>query len=238
MQPVRIKICGVTRLDDALAAVELGAWAVGMVFYERSRRRCTIEQAERIGAALHRRSEVAGVFVNATLAEIGEVAERAKLTLVQLHGDEGPAFAAEVARRTGARTIKAAAVRGPATLQDLNRFHTDFHLLDGYAPGLRGGTGERFDLSLLAARRSKVPLILSGGLRPDNVAEVITAVHPYAVDVASGTEHSPGIKDRELMQAFIDAATQASTDHPDEATEHPDTQVPIQVAAAQTKAPA
>ena len=205
MQPARVKICGLTRLDDARAAVELGVWAIGMIFYERSPRRCTLEEAERIGAALRRQSEVAGVFVNETLEQIADVAERAQLTLVQLHGDEGPSFAAEVARRTGARTIKAAAVRGPAALQDIKRFHTDFHLLDGWAPGLRGGSGTRFDWSLLEKHRSKVPLIVSGGLNPDNVADAIARVHPYAVDVASGVERSPGIKDEELMRAFFDA---------------------------------
>jgi phosphoribosylanthranilate isomerase len=206
MQPPRVKICGVTRLEDALAAAELGAWAVGMVFYERSPRRCTLAEAERIGAALHRRAEVAGVFVNATLEQIADFAERAQLTLVQLHGDEGPAFAAEVARRTGARTIKAASVRGAGTLQDLARFHTDFHLLDGYKAGLRGGSGEHFDWSLLEARRSSVPVIVSGGLQAANVGEAIEATHPYAVDVASGVEDAPGIKDHERLRAFIEAA--------------------------------
>jgi phosphoribosylanthranilate isomerase len=209
MQPPRVKICGVRRLDDALAAVELGAWAVGINFYEASPRRATLAEAEQIGAALHRRAELAGVFVNAQLGEITELCERAHLTLVQLHGDEGPAFASEIARRTGARTIKAARVQGPATLQDLERFHTDFHLLDGYAAQLRGGTGERFDWSLIAARRSSVPLILSGGLDAECVGEAIIATHPFAVDVASGVEESPGVKDHARMRAFFEAASAA-----------------------------
>src|SRR5579859_2329374 len=108
----RAKICGVTRLEDALLAAELGAWAVGMVFYPGSRRRCSLAEAEAIGAALHRRVELAGVFVNATLEQIADVGDRVGLTLVQLHGDEGPAFCAEAGRRTGARTIKAATARG------------------------------------------------------------------------------------------------------------------------------
>lgn len=202
----RIKICGITRLEDAQAAVELGAWAVGMIFYERSPRRCELAEAERIGAALRRRGELVGVFVNSPLETIADVNERVGLTLVQLHGDEGPSFCSEVARRTGARTIKAASVRGPATLQDLARFHTDFHLLDGYAEGMRGGTGERFDWSLIEGRRSKVPLILSGGLDANNVGEAIAATRPYAVDVASGVESAPGVKDHERMRAFIEAA--------------------------------
>ncbi|MGA2470593.1 MAG: phosphoribosylanthranilate isomerase [Solirubrobacteraceae bacterium] len=207
MQPPRVKICGVTGLDDALAAVELGAWAVGMVFYEPSPRCATVAEAERIGAALRRRVELAGVFVNASLAEITDVCERVGLTLVQLHGDEGPAFAGEVARRTGARTIKAARAQGPGTLQDLERFHTDFHLLDSYSAELRGGTGERFDWSLLRARRSAVPLILSGGLDAEHVGAAIAATHPFAVDVSSGVEESPGVKDRARLREFFEAAT-------------------------------
>jgi phosphoribosylanthranilate isomerase len=206
VQSPRIKICGITRLEDAQAAFELGAWAVGMIFYEGSPRRCELAEAERIGAALHRRGELAGVFVNSSLATIADVNERVGLTLVQLHGDEGPSFCAEVARRTGARTIKAASVRGAATLQDLARFHTDFHLLDGYAEGMRGGTGETFDWSLVDGRRSKVPLILSGGLDVENVGDAIAATRPHVVDVASGVEASPGVKDPERLRAFIEAA--------------------------------
>ena len=206
MQPPRVKICGVARLEDAVLAAELGAWAVGMVFYSGSPRQCTLAEAERIGAALRRRVELAGVFVNASLGEIADISERVPLALVQLHGDEGPAFCAEVARRTGARTIKAASVRGAGTLQDLERFRSDFHLLDGYAAGLRGGSGERFDWSLLANRGSSVPLILSGGLDADHVGEAIAATRPYAVDVASGVEQSPGVKDPERMRAFFEAS--------------------------------
>lgn len=203
---MRVKICGLTRLRDAEAAAALGAWAVGMVFQRESPRYCEIAEAERIGAALHRRAEIAGVFVNAHLDVIADVSERVGLTLVQLQGDEGPAFAGEVARRTGARTIKAAAVQGPATLQDLARFHTDFHLLDGHASGLRGGTGSSFDWSIVRTRRSSVPLIVSGGLRSENVGEAIAATHPFAVDVASGVEASPGVKDHARMRAFFEAA--------------------------------
>ena len=201
MPTTRVKICGLTRLADAELAAELGAWAVGMVFYPQSRRRCSIAEAEAIGAALRRRVELAGVFVNASLDEVASVSERVGLTLVQLHGDEGPAFCAEVARRTGARTIKAASVNGTFTVRNLERFHTDFHLVDGYAAGLRGGTGERFDWSLLAARRSKLPLILGGGLDAEHVTAAITMTHPFAVDV----ETEPGVKDPERMRAFFDA---------------------------------
>lgn len=206
---MRVKICGVTDADDALLATELGAWAIGMVFARGSRRRCSIAVAERIGAELRRRTEIAGVFVNAPLEEVGRVAERVGLTLVQLHGDEGPAYCSEVARRTGARVIRAAPVRGAFTLHDIARYHTDFHLLDGHAPGMRGGSGERFDWTLLAGRRSSVPLILSGGLDAGNVAEAIAAARPYAVDVASGVESAPGVKDPQLLRAFFEASAGA-----------------------------
>ena len=166
---------------------------------------CPLEEAEAIGAALHRRAELTGVFVNAPLEEVARISERVGLTMIQLHGEEGPAFCAEVARRTGARTIKAVSVKGLFSVHDLERFHTDFHLLDGYAPGLRGGTGHRFDWSLVSARRSTLPLIVSGGLDADGVAAAIEATSPYAVDVASGVESAPGVKDHERMRAFFEA---------------------------------
>jgi phosphoribosylanthranilate isomerase len=206
----QVKICGITRLEDAELAVELGAWAVGMVFFGPSPRSCSLEEAQRITAVLRRRVELCGVFVNAHMEEIVSVSERLGLTLLQLHGDEGPSFCGEAARRTGARVVKALQVSDVGDIRDAARFHTDFHLLDARATesgreGLRGGTGETFDWKLLAARRSKTPLILSGGLGPDNVSEAIERVRPFAVDTASGTESAPGRKDpvklRELFAA-------------------------------------
>jgi phosphoribosylanthranilate isomerase len=201
----RFKICGLTRLEDAELAVELGAWALGVILWEGSPRRCPLPEAEHIARTLRRRAEVCGVFVNATLDEVAGAADALGLTMVQLHGDEGPAFCGEVARRTGAKVVKAARVRSGADVQALGRFHTDFHLLDTHRDGLRGGTGETFDWGLAAARRSSVPLVLSGGLTPDNVAAAIAAVSPFAVDTASGTEAAPGIKDHEKLRAFAAA---------------------------------
>jgi phosphoribosylanthranilate isomerase len=209
MQSPKVKVCGLARLDDALLAVELGAWAVGMVFYEPSPRSCPPDQAELIALTLKRRVELAGVFVNASLAEIARRSDQLGLTLVQLHGDEGPSFCAEVARRTGARVIKAAPIAGPGALQDLKRFHTDFHLLDGHTPGLRGGGGQTFEWELLAGRRSTIPAILSGGLNPQNVRHAIELAHPFGVDVASGVESSPGVKDPAKLRAFFAAARPA-----------------------------
>jgi phosphoribosylanthranilate isomerase len=213
----QVKVCGITRLEDAELAVELGAWAVGMVFYEPSPRRCSREQALRITSALRKRVELCGVFVNAPLDEVVEAADELGLTLLQLHGDEGPAYCAEAGHRSGARVIKAVQVSSVGEVRDVERFHTDYHLLDARAStpgreGLRGGTGESFDWSLLAARRSTVPLILSGGLRPDNVVSALTEASrqglratPFAVDTASGTEAAPGRKDPELLRGFFAA---------------------------------
>jgi phosphoribosylanthranilate isomerase len=217
----QVKICGVTHLSDAELAARLGAWAVGMVFYDGSPRRCSMAEARMIAAALRRRTEVCGVFVNAPLDEIAAHTRELQLTLVQLQGDEGPSFCAEVARRTGARVIKALQVRAGGDIEDAERFRVDFHLLDAGAraprkQALRGGTGESFDWSLLAARRSAVPLILSGGLRPENVSEAIAAAMPrglFAVDTASGTEAAPGRKDPEKLRAFFAAVERARAAH-------------------------
>ncbi|MEY2532170.1 MAG: phosphoribosylanthranilate isomerase, partial [bacterium] len=138
------------------------------------------------------------------------------LSMIQLHGDEGPAYCSEVARRTGAKVIKAARVSGGADIAALEPFHTDFHLLDTYQPGQRGGTGETFDWDLVHKRRSTTPLILSGGLTPENVGAAIAATHPFAVDTASGTEVRPGVKDPEKLRAFA-AAVQATAPQPAEA---------------------
>lgn len=210
MPTTRVKICGVTRLHDAELAVELGAWAIGMVFYERSPRRCSLEQAEAICSALRRRVELCGVFVNATIDEVARVGDQLELTMLQLHGDEGPSFCAEAARRTGAKVVKALQVADAGDVREAERYHTGYHLLDARSstPGresLRGGTGETFDWGLLAGRRSKVPLILSGGIGPENVAAAIEAVAPFAVDTASGTESAPGLKDPRRLRDFFAA---------------------------------
>ena len=201
----RIKHCGITNLDDAHRAAEAGAWALGMIFWEGSPRRCDPAEAALIGASLRRTLEIVGVFVNATLEEIDALVQSAGLSIVQLHGDEGPVFCTEVARRTGAKVMKAARVRSRADLQAAAAFHTDFHLLDAYVEGVFGGTGETIDWELVRGQKLDSPIVLSGGLNADNVAAAIAVTQPFAVDVASGTEASPGIKDPEALQAFADA---------------------------------
>ena len=211
----KVKICGVTNLHDAELAVGLGAWAIGMIFFQDSPRQCSLEEAQRITAALQRKVELCGVFVNDPLEEVVKTSEDLGLTLVQLHGDEGPSFCGEVPRRTGARVIKAAQVAGPGDVRDLERYHVDFHLLDARARTpekreLRGGTGETFDWALLAERRSKVPLILSGGLTGENVAQAIAQTRPFAIDSASGTESAPGKKDEAKLRALFAAVEQTA----------------------------
>ncbi len=208
---VRVKFCGVTRVEDAREAVRLGAWAVGINHWDGGPRRCDPAVAAEIGAAVKRKLEVVGVFVNSTLEQIAHAAEDESLSLVQLHGDEGLQFCREVARRTGCGVIKALRVRSRADVQTARSFRVDYHLLDAHRAGRPGGTGESFDWELLAGRRSDVPLILAGGLRPENVGEAIAVTRPFAVDVASGVESAPGVKDHELMRRFADAANAAAT---------------------------
>jgi phosphoribosylanthranilate isomerase len=179
-------------------------------FWAGSPRRCRRDRAAEIEAAVRRRLEVVGVFVNAPLDEIARTAENVGLTMVQLHGDEGPSFCAEVARRTGCKTIKAARIRSRADIQALAPFSTDYHLLDSYLAGMPGGTGHTFSWELAKAHRGAVPVVLGGGLTPGNVAEAIQTVRPFAVDVASGVELEPGRKDPRKLETFMDAVRSAA----------------------------
>src|ERR671936_675981 len=183
---MRVKFCGMTSLEDAREAARLGAWAIGLIHHRESPRYCEPGVAAEIGARLRRRLEV--------------------------HGDEGPAFCQEAARRTGCGVIKALRVRSAADVQAAEAYRTALHLLDAYRPGTPGGTGESFDWELLAGRRSQVPLILAGGLTPDNLGRAVSVARPFAVDVASGVEAEPGVKDHSLMAKFAEQAQRASSD--------------------------
>lgn len=199
----RVKHCGITSLEDAELCTEHGAWALGMIFVGSSPRRCKQTEAARISGALRRRVELAGVFENATLDHVVHTAEALRLTLVQLHGDEGPAYTAEVGRRTGAKVIKAVRARFRVDVIGLKAFRTDFHLLDGQG-------GETFEWPLARELSgSKAPLIVAGGLTAENVGAAIEATRPFAVDVASGTESDvKGTKDPEKVAAFAAAVQQ------------------------------
>lgn len=201
----KVKICGMTNLADATHAADLGVWAIGLIHHRESSRYIEPDVAEEIGAALRRRCEVVGVFVNSPMEEIVEAAERENLTMLQLHGDEGPSFCAEAGRRTGAKMMKALRVRSAADVKGAEAFRTDFHLFDAHRPESPGGTGESFDWELLRGRRSQVPMVLAGGLTPGNVVEAIEAAHPYAVDVVTGVEAEPGRKDPATVEAFVEA---------------------------------
>jgi phosphoribosylanthranilate isomerase len=195
----RFKVCGITRAEDAELSVELGAWALGFILWPGSKRHVDPAMAAGISRSLHRRAQTVGVFVNQTLDEIAHAADEMGLTHLQLHGDEGPSFCTAAAQRTGCRVIKAVRVGGRADLADAERFHTDLHLLDS------PGNGQTWDWRLAASRRTRAPLIVAGGLTPENVGEAIEVARPWAVDVASGVESAPGVKDPELLRAFAHA---------------------------------
>jgi phosphoribosylanthranilate isomerase len=204
---MRVKFCGITNLDDAAEAVRLGAWAIGLIHYGPSPRNVDPAVAAGISAAFRRKLEVVGVFVNPTLAEVTKAVEDEQLSMVQLNGEEGASFCAEVARRAGVKVIKGIRVASAADIHAADAYRwVDYHLFDRRSSGYFGGTGESFDWTLLRNHRSEIPAILAGGLKPENVAEAVEIVAPYAVDVASGVEAEPGRKDHAKMAAFFEAA--------------------------------
>ena len=203
---VRVKICGLTRADEARSAVDAGADAVGMVFVPGTPREVSLEQAAAVAAVLPPFVARVGLFVDAPAAWVRDVVERLGLDTVQFHGSESPEDCA--AFRPRVRVLKAFRVRGPATLEGLGAYRevTDAWLLDAYVPGVAGGTGATFDWAL--ARRAVAmghPVILAGGLDAENVAGAIAGVEPFAVDVSSGVESAPGRKDAARMRAFCEA---------------------------------
>lgn len=202
MSAVRSKICGITRIEDALAAAAAGADAIGLVFYPKSPRAVDAVQAQQILAALPPFVTSVGLFVNAARAEIESLLSVLPLDLLQFHGDERVADC----EGYGRPYIKALRVRaGDDIVAQMGVFPSAAgFLLDTYVEGVPGGTGEAFDWSLVPAELPK-PVILAGGLTPDNVSGAIARVHPYAVDVSGGVERAKGIKDAEKIQAFIRA---------------------------------
>jgi phosphoribosylanthranilate isomerase len=201
----RVKVCGITNLEDALAALEAGAELLGFNFYARSPRYVTPAEARRVVERLPEGVECVGVFVNeAAPAEVERVAREAGVGAVQLHGDESAEFCGAL---RGFKTIKALRVAPDFKVEDAAAYPTDAVLLDAYVAGVWGGTGHTFDWALARRTREAVPrLFLAGGLKPENVAEAVAAVRPYAVDVCSGVETAPGRKSLPLMRRFVERA--------------------------------
>jgi len=200
---VTVKICGITSEADALAAVEAGADAIGLMFYEGSPRHVTLEQAKAISAALPQHVMRVGVFVNAEEAFVHQALTECMLNILQFHGDETP----EECSRYPVMTLKAFRVQGEETLAQLKAYPSAGYLLDAYVKDALGGTGATFnwDLAVRAQEFGK-PIFLAGGLTPENVVEAVRKVQPFGVDVSSGVESEPGRKDAEQMRTFVSAA--------------------------------
>ena len=198
-----VKVCGVTNVEDALAALEAGADMLGFNFYARSPRYVSPAEAGKIVERLPDGASCVGVFVNEPApADVERLAHEAALGAVQLHGDETPEYCRSL---RGLTAIKALRVGADYDAESAAAYQTDAVLLDAYVKGSRGGTGHTFDWTLAALTRERVRrLFLAGGLNPDNVAAAVAAVRPYAVDVCSGVETSPGRKSPELIRLFVE----------------------------------
>ncbi len=201
MAKVKVKICGITNLEDASIAVELGADALGFIFAP-SPRQITPQKAREIIRAVSPFVKTVGVFVNEALDTIREIMKHCGLDLIQLHGDESPAFCEELMPYT----IKALRIKDESSLQTSQAYHGKVRalLLDTYSTEMAGGTGKTFDWELaIKTKKQGIPIILSGGLTPSNIAAAIHTVRPYAIDVNSGIESYPGKKNHILMKAVI-----------------------------------
>lgn len=198
---VRVKVCGITSREDALAAVAAGADALGFVFHSPSPRAVTREQAIDIISVLPPFVQTVGLFVNAPQAHVNEVADACGLDLVQLHGDEPPRYCDGVRRRL----IKAFRIKDLSSLEPIPTYRCAAYLLDTWSPDAYGGTGRTFNWELAREARKLGTIILAGGLNPDNVAEAVRMVQPYAVDVSGGVESAPGKKDEGTIKRFIAA---------------------------------
>jgi len=205
MATVRVKICGITTLDDARCAVSAGADALGFVFHPQSPRYISPEAAAKISALLPPFVTTVGLFVNVQRNEIQRTMKTAGLQVVQLHGDESP----DECVIPGYPVIKAIRVKDAGSLTDIDRYDVAGLLLDAWNDSHYGGTGETFDWQLAKRLTAGLPVVLAGGLTPDNVAAAVTTVHPYAVDVSSGVECSPGSKDHNKIYQFIQHVRQA-----------------------------
>ena len=198
----RVKICGITNLADAQAAVAAGADALGLNFYEKSPRRVSVKAAAEISKQLPPFIMRAGVFVNADEDLVTRAIGECGLSLLQFHGEEPPEFCTQF----GLMRMKSFRIRDAESLTEIPNYQTDAYLLDAYSPGARGGTGEKFNWDLaIEAQKFGKPIFLAGGLTPENVADAVRKVRPFGVDVASGVEIAPGKKDQAKIHEFIAA---------------------------------
>jgi phosphoribosylanthranilate isomerase len=200
---VKVKFCGMKRLEDALDAARLGVHALGFIFVKTSPRYILPQEAQKIISQLPPFVVRVGVFSDQNEKEISQILSICELDAIQFHGQESPQFCKLFLGKK--RIIKVFRVKDESFLEEIPKYDfVDAILLDSFHPDLKGGTGRNFNWQLARkARRFGIPVILSGGLNPDNIKQAIAEVNPYAVDVASGIEKSPGIKDHELMAKFI-----------------------------------
>ncbi len=199
--PVKIKVCGMTQLDDVLAAVDCGADAVGFIFYKKSQRHVNESTVKKIVVHLPPFVSRVGVFVNETAERINRLAKVCGLDAVQLHGDESPAFC----RKIKVPVIKAFRMKNAESLASLSKYRVNGFLLDAFDEKQWGGTGQTFDWKWARGAKKYGPVILAGGLTPVNVADAVRRVQPYGVDVCSGVEKSPGKKDPRKIRQFFKA---------------------------------
>lgn len=197
----KIKICGITNLEDAIMAVELGADALGFIFTPKSQRFITADRAEKIISQLPPFIKTVGVFVNQPAEEIKKILKRSKFDLVQLHGNESSTFC----NNFNQKILKAIHVKNKNDLFKMTEYKVSAFVLDTKVEGMFGGTGKTFNWDIAIEAKKLGPVILSGGLSPNNVAEAVEKVKPYAVDVATGVEVQPGIKDPDKLSMFIKA---------------------------------
>jgi phosphoribosylanthranilate isomerase len=203
---IKIKICGITNLDDALAAADAGADALGFNFYKKSPRYIEPKKAIEIISQIPPFMMPVGIFVNEREDRIREIQNMTCIQAIQLHGDESPEFC----QRFGNRVIKAFQVKDKESLKAMAHYRVGAFLLDSYKEGIRGGTGTTFDWHLAVVAKTFGKIILAGGLTPENVAEAVKLVQPYAVDVAGGVEKEKGIKDHAKLRKFITEVRRAS----------------------------
>lgn len=195
-----IKICGITNIEDALKVVELGADALGFVFYEKSPRKTTKEKAKEIISSLPKEVVKVGLFVDELEERVNEITSYCNFDILQFHGDETPDYC----KKFPQKIIKAFRIKDKESLVNIPKYEVDYYLLDAYSQVAPGGTGRTFNWELaIEAKKFERPIILSGGLNPENIIEAIEKVSPFGVDVSSGVESSPGKKDHKKLKEFI-----------------------------------